>query len=473
MAEEIHRLMDGKVRIYRRTGSSHWHCAAHLHGFNHRTSTREENLSAAMAFAREWYMARYLESKQHQRVEHAPLNGTVQLSPVGTDPRPVAPVSRQPAAKVPRRTPPGPTFSQACEAFLTEYELMTKGERNPHYVKNKRTHVDLHLVQFFGADRPVVEISPALIQDYRLHRQTSRKTAGTDDVRRPARTTLHSEIVTLRQVLKTANRRGWIPALPDMRDPYQQSGKVTHRGWFSPDEYKQLYKASRERAKNPKNERWRDECEQLHDYVLFMVNSGLRPDEAARLQMRDVTIVDDEATGQRLLQIEVRGKRGYGPCKTMPGAVLPFERVVARKKPEPTDILFGKQVSRFFNAFLTEIGLKEDREGNDRTAYSLRHTYISMRLLERADIYNLAKNCRTSVEMIQKFYAAHIAELIDTASINVRQPKRRRAAGATAKASTRAASSATKQKRPAAAHQSASRRQSAVDKTPASQRDPA
>ncbi|MCZ7656254.1 MAG: hypothetical protein M5R42_21320 [Rhodocyclaceae bacterium] len=62
-----------------------------------------------------------------------------------------------------------------------------------------------------------------------------------------------------------------------------------------------------------------------------------------------------------------------------------------------------------------------DRDGNKRTAYSLRHTYICMRLIEGADIYALAKNCRTSVEMIQKFYAAHIKDLLDASAINIRR----------------------------------------------------
>ena len=66
---------------------------------------------------------------------------------------------------------------------------------------------------------------------------------------------------------------------------------------------------------------------------LFMANTGLRPDEAARLQFRDVTIVEDDATNERILEIEVRGKRGTGYCKSMPGAVLPFERL--RNRPRP------------------------------------------------------------------------------------------------------------------------------------------
>jgi hypothetical protein len=46
-----------------------------------------------------------------------------------------------------------------------------------------------------------------------------------------------------------------------------------------------------------------------------------------------------------------------------------------------------------------------------------------MRLMEGADIYQIAKNCRTTVEMIEKFYAAHIKNTLDAASINVRRPK--------------------------------------------------
>ncbi|KAK0351549.1 hypothetical protein LTR94_024516 [Friedmanniomyces endolithicus] len=86
------------------------------------------------------------------------------------------------------------------------------------------------------------------------------------------------------------------------------------------------------------------------------------------------------------------------------------------------------------NAVLDELDLKRDREGNPRTAYSLRHTYISMRLMEGADIYQVAKNCRTSVEMIEKYYASHIKNVLDASAINVRKPKpaKRRAASSQA-----------------------------------------
>ena len=110
-----------------------------------------------------------------------------------------------------------------------------------------------------------------------------------------------------------------------------------------------------------------------------MGNTGLRPDEASRLELRDVKIVNDESTGERILEIEVRGKRGVGFCKSMPGAILPFERVRKRKGLKPTDRIFGKSPRELMNTVLDELNLKFDRDGHIRTCYSLRHTYICLR----------------------------------------------------------------------------------------------
>jgi transposase len=118
--------------------------------------------------------------------------------------------------------------------------------------------------------------------------------------------------------------------------------------------------------------------------------------------------------------------------------LAPYRRLLSRAKPTekgelksvdlvypaPTDVLFPGSHIKMFNGLLDRAKLKHDRDGNPRTAYSLRHTYICMRLMEGADIYQIAKNCRTSVEMIEKFYAAHIKNMLDAAAINVRRPRR-------------------------------------------------
>jgi integrase len=115
-----------------------------------------------------------------------------------------------------------------------------------------------------------------------------------------------------------------------------------------------------------------------------MANTGLRPDEANGLEYRDVTIVEDEATGETILEISVKGKRGVGYFKSTIGADRPLERLVNRNAPEPTDRLFPANHKKQFNRILERENLKFDREGNRRTAYSLRHTYICLPLLEGA-----------------------------------------------------------------------------------------
>lgn len=378
-----HDLMGGKVHLYKRENSNCWQCSTYLAGRNRRASTKEESLAKAKDFAEDWYLE--LKGKQ--------IRGEIKG---------------------------GKTFRQAADQFLREYEIITEGTRNKQYVEGHGRRVKIHLLPFFG-DKVLLDVTPGLLQEYRIHR---REKAMAQYGKPPARNTMHQEIVTLRQVLKTANRHGWLPYLPDLSEPYKTGGKIAHRAWFSPDEYRKLYEATRARVKSPKRKRYVWQYEQLHDYVLFMANTGLRPDEASRLEYRDVTIVEDDSTDETILEIEVRGKRGVGYCKSTNGAVVPFQRLKKRNKPQPTDRLFPKGHRELFNTILDEENLKFDREKNRRTAYSLRHTYICLRLMEGADIYQIAKNCRTSVEMIEKYYASHIKTSLDAAAINIRKPKK-------------------------------------------------
>ena len=379
---EHHTILGGKVHVYRRDNSSRWQCATYLQGKNRRVSTKEDSLAKAKDFAEDWYLG---------------LRGKARAGELRSE----------------------KTFREAATQFEREYQIITEGQRNAEYVEGHSTRLRVHLVPFFG-DMGLSEITPGQIQEYRIHRHEE---AVKEHGKPPARSTMHQEIVVLRQTLKAAVRHRWLDRLPDLSEPYRASGKISHRAWFSPEEYKQLYEATRRRARTPKNARYKWESEQLHDYVLFMANTGLRPDEANHLEYRDVKIVEDEGSHETILEIEVRGKRGVGYCKSTSGAVKPFQRLVERNKPQPTDPIFPKTHRQLFNTILDEEGLKKDREGQPRTAYSLRHTYICLRLMEGADIYQIAKNCRTSVEMIEKYYASHLKNSLDAAAINIRRPK--------------------------------------------------
>ncbi len=401
-----HTIFGNRVHIYKRDNSKYWQCSTYLEGRNHRISTKEDSIQHAKEIAEDWYLELRGESRA----------GILKYEK---------------------------TFAEVAALFMDEYEVITEGQRSSRWTQGHETRLRIHLVPFFG-ELHISDVTAGKVQEYRVHRM---KSAGkvnpyAEDNRpvkmtAPSRSTIHNEIVTLRQVLKTAIRHGWLDALPDLSPPYKTQGKIVHRPWFSPVEYKQLYTATREYAREaPEHVRW--SAEQVHDYVLLMANTGLRPDEIKNLQHRDVEIVEDEATGETILEIEVRGKRGIGYCKSTAGAVMPYERLLNRPKPprllkddekckviypKPTDLLFPGSHIKLFNNLLKRNGLKFDRDGNARTAYSLRHTYICLRLMEGADIYQIAKNCRTSVEMIEKHYAAHLKDMIDTSLINVRKKK--------------------------------------------------
>ena len=427
---EQHGLFGGRLHVYKRPNSRYWQCSAYLQGKNRRSSTKAESLDHAKQIAEDWYLD--LRGRQKTGQIHD-----------------------------------GKTFKETADQFLREYEVITEGQRSPGSIDGHRRRLNNHLLPFFG-DKALTEINPGLVQEYRIHRrakgnlprgrlsqQFQEEPQDKDAPKKaPSRSSMHKEIVTLRQVLKTATRHAWLQNLPDLSEPYKTSGKIVHRAWFSPEEYKRLYEATRRRALKPPKRRWKWSCEQMHDYVLFMANTGLRPDEAARLEFRDVTVVDDEATDETILEIEVRRKRGVGYCKSTSGAVIPYKRLkerlrpvlngksedqlrtlkstLERRKPEATERLFPFSHRQLFNRILDELNLKRDREGQLRTAYSLRHTYICLRLMEGADIYQIAKNCRTSVEMIENFYASHIKTSLDAAAINkrrVRKPKARSGKG--------------------------------------------
>lgn len=380
---EKHSILGGKVHLYKRTGSPVWQCASFLSGKNWRVSTKEHSLSKAKDFAEDWYF----------RLRNLKAEGVLVT---------------------------GKTFAQAAKIFAEEYDVMTEGERNAKYVQDHHSRLRNHLLPFFGK-MDVKQITSGVVQDYRIFRLKN-----DPDYKPPSRSTMLHEIVTLRQVLKTALRRGWIEYVPDIAIPYRASGKVSHRAWFSPEEYKTLYQGSRENVQNAQGKSWQHNAEQLHDLILFLANTGIRPDEVKRLEFRDVEIVDDEDSGETILEIVVRGKRGVGFCKSMTGAVIPFQRLQDRNQPKPTDLIFPADHKKQFNNLLERLELKCDREGSRRTFYSLRHSYISFRLLEGADIYQIAKNCRTSVEMIEKHYAVHLKNQIDASAINVRKVRKKR-----------------------------------------------
>lgn len=81
----------------------------------------------------------------------------------------------------------------------------------------------------------------------------------------------------------------------------------------------------------------------------------------------------------------------------------------------------------WFKWVLREAGVAtEDTWGRPRTLYCLRHTAIMFRLLygQGIDMLTLARNARTSVQMIERFYASALDGEMNVAMLHSRRAVR-------------------------------------------------
>ena len=159
-----------------------------------------------------------------------------------------------------------------------------------------------------------------------------------------------------------------------------------------------------------------------------MVNSFVRPVDIKLIQHKHIESVVGNNTYLRLNLPKTKGHSGQ--IVTLRSAKFIYDRLkryqLARGYGSPNDYLFLPEakdrqgaiqlISSHFRKILISSELSKGQEGQTRTLYSLRHTAITFRLLygKGIDLLTLARNARTSVEMIERFYSSNL-----TAEMNI------------------------------------------------------
>jgi integrase len=168
---------------------------------------------------------------------------------------------------------------------------------------------------------------------------------------------------------------------------------------------------------------------ELQWLIRFMVNSFIRPSDIKNLQHQHITVVRNEHTYLRMNLPE--SKKHDKPIVTIQSAVPVYEQLkkyhALNGRAEATDYLFFPELRDRTDVlmllgwqfmFVQKIAKIEANAANGRrrTLYSLRHTAITFRLLYGGsiDLLTLARNARTSVEMVEKFYSSNL-----TAEMNI------------------------------------------------------
>ncbi|HEY1475404.1 MAG TPA: hypothetical protein VGF53_15115 [Pseudolabrys sp.] len=326
--------------------------------------------------------------------------------------------------------PQNQTFGHFADELISlEKAKGQRGELHNRLWANTNFYLN-HLK--WGINRKFNKTSISEIQttDYLEYLEWVRKR---DSALKPA--TMNHLASTFSKVLKFARDKGVIsivPALPRI------SRKDTPRPFFrfyplvskEEDEYKKLLDTAKAMAAEHVRVRESVITDELHDLILFLTHSFIRPIESELYQLKHkhVTISDDP---KALLLTIADGKTGYRVSTTMPAAVTVYNRIKDRY-PDlsgPGNYLFFPQyknrssakriAQRQFNALLQRCALKQNPIFEHTHAlYSLRHTAICMRLTlskGKVNIYTLAKNAGTSVNQIERFYARNLplsAELV-------------------------------------------------------------
>ncbi|KAA0681899.1 tyrosine-type recombinase/integrase [Roseomonas genomospecies 6] len=327
------------------------------------------------------------------------------------------------------------TFEQVWAAFHKEQQTrVARGDLSKGRLRSMAITGNTYFVPFFGS-KQISRVSEADVHAYwdwrrrywtdgpgkeRLAKARDPKRRNDPDSRIhriaevPASTTLHIEAGLLKQIFDLARRNKDVRSdqVPPIDPP--EALVTNRRPAFTMDEWNHLctfMPAWVERAASAKH---RFSRERMQCYVHIMYGTGMRVPNAYNLRWKHYNTFF-ATDGKEYIKLEVTGKIRVGKPYTVVGSIELkkwFDRLrTLSNHTKPDDYIFVnengsqlKAVHDHFARLLVEADLRTDGHGQERTTYSLRHTFATHALLDGVDVFKLAKAMNTSVKMIEEHY---------------------------------------------------------------------
>ena len=244
--------------------------------------------------------------------------------------------------------------------------------------------------------------------------------------------TLLGSLNTISNVLNWSFRQGYrrtkLEGITTKLLSKKLKNQLTTRTQFTMEEYKHLLNISKKRIKESNSDRLEFERTKLHQFIIFMMNTGLRVDECMGMDWEDIQwkeknnisekkrdYIDDIESHSLKLRI-LNSKSGEHEGIGLGGAY--YAMVNLMKLYKDTDIkitgniwLNQKSFVEGLNNLLKESGLKSENRGDarlTRDSKSFRHSFIQIMLDKNIPPTYLAKILDTSSTMIDKHYTAHM-----------------------------------------------------------------
>lgn len=379
LREDTHLILDGEVRVYRRERSKRWQTAFSIDGHVVRVSTGKRNLEEAKEYARDTYLEYKFRHKNNLPV-----------------------VSKK--------------FSDVARLAIADMRKQLDAGLGKRVYEDYIVCIERYLIPFFGAQY-VTSIDYEKIQQFYDWR---RDKMG----REPKASTLNTHNSAMNRVFDEAVARGFL-AHKNVPMLVNKGEKSERRPDFTREEYATMIRKLPSWINQGKAGKPTDMRYLMRDYVLILANTGMRHGtEALNLRWKHITLFEEN--GLQYLEMSVRGKTGRRDIICRSGTMnylkriqersddikhMSFEQLIKDRVDLPVfrlpDGTVSKNLHQTFRAFLTEAGLiKCPRTGQNRTLYSLRHTYATFALLnDGMDIHALAIQMGTSIGMIERHYS--------------------------------------------------------------------
>ncbi len=389
-----------KLSVFKIAASKFWQVRCWIAGRTHRRSTQTQSLRMAQSFARDFY-EQLLAQSASLRIEPTPtssvvLNDTITVKPQHT------------------------FAAMAAQMMANEQARVERGEFSAGSLKVLRNRLDAHILPRWGKQPPSA-VDHAQLLAFTQYLSKSFSTI-----------TVSQYLVAVRKILTLAVAVNALDKLPEFPKVRVQTNS---RGAFTPTEYWQIMRTARKQqnTRHPDSDSTLRKSYRLRsaEYTMppdvawvigFMVNSFIRPSDLKTLKHRHVEVVRN---GNTYLRLNLpKTKSHTRPIVTLQPAVRIYQQLSqyysARNLAAPDDYLFLPHLrdrayahwvlSFYFNWVLARTGLKLGAHGQERSLYSLRHSSITFRLLygQGIDLLTLARNARTSVDMINQHYASTV-----------------------------------------------------------------
>ena len=327
----------------------------------------------------------------------------------------------------------------ADQLIAQENQRVQRAELSAASVGILKNRLDAHVLPFFKYIPPS-QVTPVMMDAF-VKRLTDAHLSST---------TVSQYLVVVRKLLKLAIRQGFLREMPEL-----PSIKVANRprSMLSLQEYaavvRTAHRLARHGDKAPEVKASKGHRERFWVQprnltlppdmawaIRFMVNSFVRPGDLRQLKHKHVQVVRGSSVYLRMTLPQT--KRHDAPMVTLRPAVQVYEAALAQARreghgepddyvflPAETDRNYALAVLGFwFKWVMREAGVApEDAMGRLRTLYCLGHTSIMFRLLygQGIDMLTLARNARTSVQMIERFYASALDGEMNVAMLQSRR----------------------------------------------------